>query len=181
MWPVIEHTPYHLRFLKRLAFKRCTQRIRGIGWSVLTEWVQATYVFGLLVLLLCLHVLLAFSIELIRLQSSRSIAIVTSVSMSSRSLVTTFLSESTETGNGGLGSHSWGSSEHVGTSCNLSSSALAFPDSGSNSSHALLQLKRMLVCVQWMHWWLTLPLNGLTYLALWVISNFLTIFLREAP
>ena len=28
---------------------------------------------------------------------------------------------------------------------------------------------------------LTFPLNGLTYLALWVISNFLTTFLRDAP
>ena len=54
------------------------------------------------------------------------------------SLISGVLSQSSETSNGGLGGHSGGGRKGVCTSSNLSSSALAFPDSSSLSLDALL-------------------------------------------
>ena len=54
------------------------------------------------------------------------------------SLVIGALSESAQTVDGGLGSHSGGGGELPGTSSNLFVSGLAFPDSDSGSSDTLL-------------------------------------------
>jgi len=61
------------------------------------------------------------------------------VRQNSRSLlVLGLLSESSETVNGGLGGHGGSGGEHPGASSNLFVSGLAFPDSDSGSSNALL-------------------------------------------
>ena len=77
--------------------------------------------------------------------------------------VCALLSESTKTVDGRLGSHSGGRGQHVRASSDLPVRGLALPDAVAT----LLTL--------------SFPLKGLTYLALWVISNFLTTFLMEAP
>ena len=98
--------PRDSAFLKDLALRRLPDfgaTVTVQAWSPQKSEEQTQEGFCCVV-----HLYLAFSIELIRSQSSSVVAIVTSVSMINSSLVTGRFSDSTETGNGGLGGHSWG-------------------------------------------------------------------------
>ena len=104
------------------------------------------------------------------------------------SLVSTLLSESSKTVDVGLGSNSGGCRKLVCSTSDFLVGLLAFPDANSHSSHAVLHRHTKIRHRQnafardlQPRSRLTFPLNGLTYFALWVISNFLTTFLREAP
>ena len=97
--------------------------------------------------------------------------------MSGCSHLTSGFSESAETSNGSLGSHSGWSWESVWTSCNFSSSALAFPDSSGNSFDAILKFNIEMVS-SWfnaslwvLRWRLNLPCRWMDW-SIWLFGWF---------